>query len=173
MAEVKKETRIINDPPENNPKSDEVVEEIYEAGTILDGKVTGITSFGAFIKLPNGKEGLVHISEIADAYVTNIEQFLKLDQDVKVKVLGKNNKGKYDLSIKQAGENQIKTPETQEIMPHLAPGKKKNIEAGSFDELMDNFMKKSEEIQLDVRRNLQYKQGVKKKGMKKNKPLKK
>jgi S1 RNA binding domain protein len=134
----------------------------YVSGELLKGAVTGITSFGAFVRLPDGREGLVHISEIANTYVTNIENFVKLNQEVTVRVLGKNNKGKYDLSIKQAS--------AAPAVPHIRPedgGKRKNFEPGSFDEMMHNFMKTSEEVQLDVRRNLQYRQGLRRKGQKK------
>ena len=134
----------------------------YSPGELLKGLITGITSFGAFVRLPDGKEGLVHISEIANTYVTNIDNFVKLNQEVTVKVLGKNNKGKYDLSIKQASPA-VSAPRPDD----LGKRRDKNFEPGSFDELMHNFMKNSEEVQLDVRRNLQYRQGLKRKGQKK------
>lgn len=69
-------------------------------GTILEGKVKSITSFGAFINLPEGKTGMVHISEIANAYVSDIRQYLTEGQDVKVLVIGLDN-GKINLSIKR------------------------------------------------------------------------
>ena len=73
-----------------------------EIGSILEGKVTGITKFGAFVSLPTGKSGLVHISEIANAYVSDVHDFLSDGQTVKVKVLSINEAGKINLSIKQA-----------------------------------------------------------------------
>jgi len=73
-----------------------------EIGSILEGKVTGITKFGAFVSLPMGKSGLVHISEIANAYVNDVHDFLSDGQTVKVKVLSINEMGKINLSIKQA-----------------------------------------------------------------------
>ena len=74
---------------------------LLEVGQIVDGKVTGITTFGAFIELSNGQTGLVHISEVADEYVKDVNQFLKLNDLVKVKVLNLD-KGKIGLSIRQA-----------------------------------------------------------------------
>lgn len=142
---------------------------VYTAGETLKGKVTGITSFGAFVKLPDGQEGLVHISEIADTYVTNIENYLSLGEEVSVKVLGKNDRGKYDLSIKQVPGNAIVNKKGESVPDGRR--KDKGFSPGSFDEMIDSFLKRSEEIQLDVRRNLQYKQGVKKKGGKKKKLL--
>ena len=58
-----------------------------QVGSIVEGVITGITSFGAFVELPNGKTGLVHISEVADAYVKSIEDYVKENDRVKVKVL--------------------------------------------------------------------------------------
>ena len=72
-----------------------------EVGTILEGKVTGITKFGAFVQLPGGASGLVHISEIANAYVSDVNDYLKMGDAVKVKVIGINEAGKINLSIKQ------------------------------------------------------------------------
>ena len=73
----------------------------YEVGTVLEGKVTSITKFGAFVALEGGKSGLVHISEIANSYVNDVHDFLQEGQDVKVKLLAIKD-GKLDLSIKKA-----------------------------------------------------------------------
>ena len=70
-------------------------------GSILDGKVTGITKFGAFVALPEGKSGLVHISEIAYSYVNEVSEHLKEGQEVKVKVIGIDQSNRINLSIKQ------------------------------------------------------------------------
>ena len=69
-------------------------------GTILEGKVKSITNFGAFIALPENKTGMVHISEVANAYVSDIRQHLTEGQDVKVVIIGNEN-GKINLSIKR------------------------------------------------------------------------
>ena len=69
-------------------------------GTILDGKVKSITNFGAFIALPENKTGLVHISEVANTYVSDIRQHLTENQEVKVIVIGAEG-GKVNLSIKR------------------------------------------------------------------------
>ena len=69
-------------------------------GAILEGKVKSITNFGAFIALPENKTGMVHISEVANAYVSDIRQHLTEGQDVKVTVIGLEN-GKVNLSIKR------------------------------------------------------------------------
>ena len=69
-------------------------------GTVLEGKVKSITNFGAFVSLPENKTGMVHISEVANAYVSDIRQHLTEGQDVKVVVIGCEN-GKINLSIKR------------------------------------------------------------------------
>ena len=72
----------------------------FSVGSILDGKVTGITKFGAFVALPEGKSGLVHISEIAYTYVNQVSDHLKEGQEVKVKVIGIDDQGKVKVSRK-------------------------------------------------------------------------
>ena len=69
-------------------------------GEVVEGKVKSITNFGAFISLPDNKTGMVHISEVANAYVSDIRQHLTEGQDVKVMVIGMEN-GKINLSIKR------------------------------------------------------------------------
>ena len=73
-----------------------------EVGNKLKGKVTGIKKFGAFVELPEGKSGLVHISEVADNYVENVEDHLSVGDEVEVKVLSIADDGKISLSIKKA-----------------------------------------------------------------------
>ncbi len=71
-------------------------------GEIVEGKVTGITKFGAFVELPGGKTGMVHISEVAPTYVKEIKDHLTIGQEVRVKVLAVSEEGKISLSIKRA-----------------------------------------------------------------------
>src|SRR5690554_7699197 len=73
----------------------------FTAGQIVDGKVTGIAKFGAFVELAPGMTGLVHISEVADVYVKDINDFLKMNDPVRVKILT-IKEGKIGLSIRQA-----------------------------------------------------------------------
>jgi S1 RNA binding domain protein len=81
-----------------------------EVGSKLEGKVTGITHFGAFVELPEGATGLVHISEIADNYVKDVNEFLKLNDTVTVKVINVEKDGKIGLSIKQAQDRPAVEP---------------------------------------------------------------
>ena len=73
-----------------------------EVGSKLQGKVTGITNFGAFVEIEQGKTGLVHISEVADNYVKDINDHLCVGDEVKVKVINVEKDGKIGLSIKKA-----------------------------------------------------------------------
>ena len=75
-----------------------------EVGSILEGRVTGITKFGAFVALPEGKSGLVHISEIANTFVSDVHDHVQLGQTVQVKILSVTPEGKINLSIKRALE---------------------------------------------------------------------
>lgn len=114
-----------------------------EVGQIVEGKVTGITNFGAFVELPNGQTGLVHISEVADKYVKDVNDYLKQNDLVKVKVLNLD-KGKIGLSIRQA-------------QPHPERPPRQNWQ--SFEDKLAKFMKDSDERQTDLRRNTESKRG--------------
>ncbi|SBV92233.1 conserved hypothetical protein [uncultured Eubacteriales bacterium] len=83
-------------------KEDSSVSMELGVGSVLEGKVTGITKFGAFVSLPEGKSGLVHISEIAYSYVNDVKDHLTEGQEVKVKIIGIDESGRINLSIKKA-----------------------------------------------------------------------
>ena len=87
----------------------------FGVGSIVEGKVTGITKFGAFVALPEGKSGLVHISEIAYTYVNDVKDHLKEGQEVKVKVIGIDENGRINLSIRKIN---VRAP-YQAIPEHL------------------------------------------------------
>lgn len=74
----------------------------HEVGSIVEGKVTGITKFGAFVELEGGSVGMVHISEVSQSYVNDISEYLKEGETVKVKILNVGDDGKISLSIKRA-----------------------------------------------------------------------
>lgn len=90
-----------------------------EIGTIVEGKVTGITKFGAFVALPEGKSGLVHISEIANAFVSDVNEHVQMGQTVKVRILAISPEGKINLSIKRAVEQPA--PEREQSFRKPAP----------------------------------------------------
>ncbi len=132
-----------------------------EVGQIIEGTVSGITNFGAFIELGEGKTGMVHISEIADAYVKDINTYLKVNEKVKVKVLSIDEKGKIGLSIRQAAEikksfRPADVDWSKELQGSTIQGSAKG---GSFEEVLSKFMKESEERLLDIKRNRESKRG--------------
>lgn len=118
----------------------------------MEGVITGITKFGAFVELPGGVTGLVHISEIADEYVKDINDFFKKTDKVKVKVLTVENNGKVGLSIRQASENYA--PEKKS-----GRGKPDPVSKASFEDKMSRFLKESDERLLDLKRNTESKRG--------------
>ena len=71
-----------------------------EVGSVVEGIVTGITNFGALVELPEGKTGLIHISEVADDYVNDVHDFLRERDTVTVKVLPVDDRGKIGLSTR-------------------------------------------------------------------------
>lgn len=137
-----------------------------EVGQIVEGTVTGITHFGAFVALPNGKTGLVHISEVADAYVRDIKDYVKENDKVKVKVLSMDAGGKVGLSMKQAappreggapaGPREARP--AREWTPRGSGGKRGG-NPGTFEDKLQRFMRDSEDRLQDLKRNTESKRG--------------
>jgi len=117
-------------------------------GNIVEGTVTGITNFGAFIQLPEGQTGLVHISEISHDYVSNVNDYLKKEQKVKVKVLSINDDGKISLSIRQAKPKKSNT-KPADIDWNKQDDKQKFM---SFEDKMLKFIKDSGEKQEQLKK---------------------
>jgi S1 RNA binding domain protein len=92
-----------------------------EIGSILTGKVTGITKFGAFVTVAPGKSGLVHISEISNTYVNDIHDHLTENQEVKVKVIGIDQNGRVNLSIKAVSPTQARPVQNGNSMRNTPP----------------------------------------------------
>ncbi|MGF7059742.1 S1 RNA-binding domain-containing protein [Brassicibacter mesophilus] len=117
-------------------------------GNVVEGTVTGITNFGAFIQLPEGKTGLVHISEISHDYVNNVNDYLKKDQKVKVKVLSISEEGKISLSIRQAQPKKVST-RPAEVDWGKTDDKQRYM---SFEDKMAKFLKDSTEKQDQLKK---------------------
>ena len=142
---------------------------MLEIGAIYDGKVTGLTGFGAFVSLPDGKSGMVHISEVSTDYVKDIKDFLKEGQDVKVKVVSISPEGKISLSIRKAMEpskeekRERKTDRPKGDRPPRAnvwQGQpKQNKGAMTFEEMMAQFKQVSDEKMTDLKRASDSKRG--------------
>ncbi len=133
-----------------------------DIGSVYDGTVTGLTNFGAFVKLDNGVSGMVHISEVASEYVSDISQHLAEGDKVKVKVLEINEKGKVSLSIKKA------LPPVEKPKPQQRPKNKSNSSQNrgwkgapqqepsapmSFEDMMAKFKAQSEDKMSDLKRS--------------------
>lgn len=130
-----------------------------DIGSVYDGTVTGLTKFGAFVKLDNGASGMVHISEVSNEYVNDISEHLSEGDKVKVKVLEINEKGKISLSIKKALPQQEKPKPQKPSKP-----KRENNDRGwkgapqepsapmSFEDMMAKFKAQSEDKMSDLKR---------------------
>ena len=144
-----------------------------EVGNKVEGKITGLAKFGAFIDLGNNKTGLVHISEVSDKFVEDINEELKVGEIVTVKVLTIDNDGKIALSMrdkeKEAQEKKKQQPkrefqkrETNNRRPSPTFNKRSNNNQNNsqdFDSLMNDFLKDSESRLSSIRKNTESKRG--------------
>ena len=135
-------------------------------GDIVEGKVTGITNFGVFVEFGEGKTGMVHISEVAQTYVNQISDFVKVGDKVKAKVLTVSDDGKISLSIKKAQEprqndnyQKAAPKERRPRVPaaHAKPDMSyvwtsKKSEPASFEDMMSKFKQTSDEKFSDLKR---------------------
>ncbi|MGO1923024.1 MAG: S1 domain-containing RNA-binding protein [Jeotgalicoccus sp.] len=118
-----------------------------EAGSKVIGKVTGIKPFGAFVQLPGGKTGLVHISEVADKYVEDINEYLKVGDEIEVKVLTIGDDNKISLSIKKAQDKPKPKPRVKTPSPE------------DFEKKLTGFLKDSEERMSTIKRQTESRRG--------------
>ncbi|WP_459503789.1 S1 domain-containing RNA-binding protein [Bacillus sp. C1] len=151
-----------------------------EVGSKLQGKVTGITNFGAFVELPEGLTGLVHISEVADNYVKDINDHLKVGDEVEVKVINVEKDGKIGLSIKKAKERvrpegerprseyQRGGDQQRSGRPQRSRSFNRDNRGGrdnggnqkeTFEQKMARFLKDSEDRLTSLKRNTESKRG--------------
>jgi S1 RNA binding domain protein len=165
------EWRRYNETDFNKYEEEQVLS--VEVGGVVEGKVTGITKFGAFVDLADGKVGLVHISEVADVYVNDINDFLKVGQTVKVKVLNVDDRGKIGLSIKRLQPKKTESvdggnPQPISRAPRRPAGNdfRAKSAAGrfpagpvSFEDKLSKFLKDSDERLTDLRRKTDSKRG--------------
>jgi S1 RNA binding domain protein len=136
-----------------------------EVGSVVEGVVTGITNFGAFVELPEGKVGLIHISEVADVYVRDVKDFLKEQDKVKVKVLSVDDRGKIGLSIKQLQEKKTEPAANARPQQRRSQGNdfrrsnNSRMSAVSFEDKLSKFLKDSDERLMDLKKNTDSKRG--------------
>lgn len=134
-----------------------------DIGVVLEGKVTGITNFGAFVTLPDGGTGMIHISEISTKYVKDIREFLEDGQQVKVKVINIDERGKVALSIKRVLEDEEKSKKDNGNSPpseYIAPmGRRRAAPPDSFEDMMSRFKADSDEKISDLKKSTDAKRG--------------
>lgn len=131
-----------------------------EVGSKVQGKVTGITNFGAFVELPDGKTGLVHISEVADNYVKDINEHLKVGDVVEVKVMNVEADGKIGLSIRKA-KPQAERPERthRPRRDNRSNDRQDRQPKENFEQKMARFLKDSDERLASLKRSTESKRG--------------
>ncbi|GAE28366.1 general stress protein 13 [Halalkalibacter wakoensis JCM 9140] len=133
----------------------------YEVGNIVEGKVTGIKPFGAFVALDEKKQGLVHISEVAHGFVKDINDVLKVGDEVKVKIMNvEEESGKISLSIRATQEAPERPARPAKPRPQgnaggggRKPQVQKQQQQQGFNTLEDKlkeWLKQSNEIQADL-----------------------
>ena len=142
---------------------------MLEIGQIVEGTVTGLTSFGAFVSLPEGKSGMVHISEVSNAFVKEIKDHLTEGQNVKVKIIGISDEGKISLSIKKAmtEEQQRDSRSSRQNRPKRSRSanvwqgqpERKDPSNMSFEDMMARFKQVSDEKITDLKRSGEAKHG--------------
>lgn len=127
-----------------------------EKGSIVEGKVTGVMPFGAFVSLPDNKSGLVHISEITKEYVKDINDYIKQGDMVKVKVLDVDKGGKINLSIRQAQiteKKKVSEKPSGPVRPADVDWFFKDDEELSFEDKLSRFKKDADEKMLALKRS--------------------
>jgi S1 RNA binding domain protein len=129
-----------------------------EVGSKLQGKVTGITNFGAFVELPEGSTGLVHISEVADNYVKDINEHLKVGDEVTVKVINVENDGKIGLSIRKA-KDQPQRPQRPQRPRNNNNRQNDHRPKENFEQKMARFLKDSEDRLSSLKKNTESRRG--------------
>lgn len=128
--------------------------EKFQVGQIIEGTVTGIKPFGAFVSLDDTTQGLVHISHITHGYLENINDAIKVGDTVKVKILSiDSEKGKISLSIKETQEKPRPAAKPNSRQGNSRPPKKE-VSPASFEDLMKDFLKVSNDRQADINKRL-------------------
>ena len=117
-------------------------------GQIIEGKITAITKYGAFVNIDNETSGMVHISEISAGFVKDINEVLQINQTVKAVVLNINENGKLALSIKQAGAGSSRPDEKSEF---AKPEKNTTAKTNNFEDMMNKFKRESDEKISDLK----------------------
>lgn len=134
-----------------------------EVGAVLEGRVTSITKFGAFVALPENKTGMVHISEVSTSFVRDISEHLQEQQTIKVKVIGIDQSGRINLSIKQLVEQQPMQDRQQKPQRPRRSGvgwqPKPTAQPATFEDMMNKFKQDSDDKISSIKRGVEAKRG--------------
>lgn len=138
-----------------------------EVGSVVEGKVSGITNFGVFVRIEENVTGMVHISEVARTYVKDIKDFVRIGDTVKVKILAVSPEGKISLSMKQTEEpekrehrskrEQRSSERKTEDSFEFRPKQKENL---SFEDMMSQFKQSSDEKMVDLKKVIDTRRGA-------------
>ncbi len=130
-----------------------------EVGGIVEGTVTGITNFGAFVELPGGKVGLIHISEIADVYVRDVKDYVKEQDKIKVKVLSVDDRGKIGLSLRQLTAPAAPVAPVAPRRPPMENRRFRPQPSLTFEDKLTRFLKDSDDRLNELKRSTDSKRG--------------
>jgi S1 RNA binding domain protein len=129
-----------------------------EIGSVVPGAVLRVTQFGAIVRLNAGGVGLIHISEITDGFVRDVADHFREGDEVNVRVLARNNRGKLEFSTKD-----VVQPTRRRIVPELSPESmaaadpSADPEASVFEKKLSSFLKESDDRHAELRHNLERK----------------
>ncbi len=138
----------------------QVLNQVLKADEVVEVEVTRITGYGAFVKFANEKKGLIHISQIADSYVKDVNDHLKVGDRVKARIITIAPDGKIDLTLKNSSSNgarrQFEGPrqESSSFYPENKP-----FRTSVFEEKLKDFLKESDQLQSDLKKHIEGKQG--------------
>jgi len=136
-----------------------------KAEEVVEAEVTRITEYGAFVKFANGRKGLIHISQVADSYVKNVSDHLKVGDKVKARIMTISPDGKIDLTLKTQKES---SPRPREQKRQFEGPRRENnssypnnkpFKTSAFEEKLKSFLQESEERQSDLKKHIEEKQG--------------
>lgn len=148
-----------------NQNSAQTVTQALKVDEVVEVEVTRITEYGAFVKFTNGKKGLIHISQVADSYVKNVNDHLKVGDKVKARIMTISPDGKIDLTLKTQKEA---PPRPREQKRQFEGARRENnssypnnkpFKTSAFEEKLKDFLKESEERQVDLKKHIEEKQG--------------
>ncbi len=142
-----------------------------EVGSIVEGVVVEVVKYGAFVKMRNGKTGLVHISQISNEFVREITDHISPGVRVMAKIVSIDDRGRIQLSLKNVpqdglseGDQQGESPDVQRReVSRTPPRYQESRVEDSFERKLKMFMRQSEDRMVDIKRNIESKRGIKKK----------